>query len=287
MRTGLERLLLGFFVLARTAFVLQGGSFALACVTAIVFANQDAAAWLWDLLIATATLSATFLIAGLLLSAARHWHARSATPGNEPAWPWAVALGFSLIAVAGLSAIAAAPLPPLWNEIAERVRAVGVWEDLTHPGPFSGLVALPVLLALSVPALVTGAVAFSIAFPMALLALLPARRPLFPTLLTMGTVCQAALVVGGALSAYFLGAFATEAIARLNASGDAEVIRIAGDLRRAVDVITTAAIALVAPLLVMAGWLAFLQPSGGAAAAFAGPGSSRSAGPSGPASRAI
>lgn len=287
MRTGLEHLLLGFFVLARTAFVLQGGSFALACVTAIPFANQGAAAWLWDLLIATATLSATFFTAGLLLSAARHWHARSATRGNEPAWPWAAALGFSLIAVSVLSAIAAAPLPPLWNEIAERVRGAGVWEDLTHPGPYSGLVAVPVLLALSVPALVTGAVAFSIAYPLALLALLPARRPLFPTLLTMGTVCQAALVLGGALSAYFLESFATEAIAMMNASSDAEVIRIAGDLRGATGVITTAAIALVAPLLVMAGWLAFLQPTGGAAAAFSSPGSRRRAGPSGPASPAI
>jgi putative effector of murein hydrolase LrgA (UPF0299 family) len=265
----LERLLLGLFVVTRVAFVCQGGAFALASIATVPFVDQDAADWLWDLLVAGASLSATFFIAGLLLSAARHWHGQTATTRVEPAWPWTVALGVSLAAVAGLAAIAAGPLPPLWAEIVQRLQAAGAWEDWVRPDA-SGLVLLPVLLALFVPALVTAAAVFSIAFPGALLVLLPARRPLFPTLLTMGTVSQAALVVSGALVAHFLGTFATEAIATMNASGDEEVIRIARDLEGAVRAIATTATALVAPLVVMAGWLVFLRPSSGAAAAFAG-----------------
>ena len=96
------------------------------------------------------------------------------------------------------------------------------------PDPYGGIVLLPILLALLVPMLLTAAAAFSIAFPLALLPLLAARSRLFPTLLAMGVICQVALVLTGWIAADVFARLATQALAAMTESGDAEVLRIGG-----------------------------------------------------------
>lgn len=195
--------------------------------------------------------------------AARRVRVTHTSSGGEPARPWPLLLGLSLLALPAVAAIAASGLLPLWSTIAAKLGATGFWDGATSPGQYDGLVMLPILLALFIPVLVTTAAFFSVGFPLTLLPLLAARSRLFPTLLAMGAICQAALVLTGWI--------ATDAFARLAAmaaSGDAEVLRVADELNRATGILTRTAIALVAPLLGMLAWLVFLRPSGAAAAFF-------------------
>ena len=128
---------------------------------------------------------------------------------------------------------------------------------------------LPIVLALFVPALVSVAALVAMTCPLALLLLMPARRPLFPTLLVMVSLCQAGLVVAGWLSADMLGRLAEQALIAMDASGDAEVLRLSVDVRVTTEIISSAATALVAPTLVVLAWAAFLRPTGSAAPHFA------------------
>jgi hypothetical protein len=84
----------------------------------------------------------------------------------------------------------------------------------------------------------------------------------------MGAVCQAALVLCGWLAGDMFARLAEQAIAAMAAANDAEVLLVADELRRATGVLSSTASALVIPMLGMLAWLAFLRPSGAAAAFF-------------------
>ena len=219
-------------------------------------------------MISALLLSATFFVAGLLLIAVRRWRVPHTSGGHEPAWAWPALLGLSLLALPALAASAASGLLPLWSKIAAQLDAIGFWDGVTRPGPYAGLVMLPILLALFVPALVTAAAFCEVAVPLALLPLLPTRSRLFPTLLALGAICQAALVLAGWLAADAFARLAEQAIAAMAAAEDAEVLQVADSLHRATGVLTSTATALVAPLLGILAWVAFLRPSGAAAAFF-------------------
>ncbi len=128
---------------------------------------------------------------------------------------------------------------------------------------------IPIFLALFVPLLLTAAAMFSVVFPLALFPLLTARSRLFPTLLVMGVICQVALVLTGWIAADAFARLATQALAAMAASGDAEVLRVGGELDWATGILTRTALALVAPTLGLLAWSVFLRPSGAAAAYFA------------------
>ena len=266
--TGVERLLLLWFWMARALFILQGLAFACASVTTFAVAGAEAPTWLRGAMVSGLLISGTFSLAGLLLIAARRWRVKHAA-GSEPAWPWALLLGLSLLLLPVVAALAASGLPPLWSRIAAQLTAVGFWDALTRPDPYGGIVLLPIFLALFVPLVLTAAAAFAVAFPLALLPLLAARRRMFPTLLAMGVICQVALVLAGWIAADVFARLATQALAAMTGSGDAEVLRVAGDLERETGILTRTALALVAPTLGMLAWLAFLRPSGTAAGYFA------------------
>ena len=268
VRASLERMLLLGFGAAQSIFLFQGVAFGCAWLAARAAAPAEAPAWLRDAMLSALLLSATFFVAGLLLVAARRWRVPQASGGSEPAWPWPGLLGLSLLALSALAINAASGLPPLWSEIAAQLEAVGFWDGLKRNDPFGGIVLLPILLALLVPALVTAAAFSQVTLPPALLALLPTRSRLFPTLLAMGAICQAALVLGGWLAADSFSRLAEHAITAMAAADDAEVLRVSEQLQRATGVLTSTASALVAPLLGMLAWLAFLRPSGAAAAFF-------------------
>jgi methionine-rich copper-binding protein CopC len=84
----------------------------------------------------------------------------------------------------------------------------------------------------------------------------------------MGAVCQAALVLCGWLASDTFARLAEQAVASMAAADDAEVLLVADELRRATGVLSSTASALVVPMLGMLAWLAFLRPSGAAAAFF-------------------
>ena len=268
IRTGVERLLLLFFWTARALFILQGLAFACASVTTFAVAGAEAPAWFRGALVSGLLISGTFFVAGFLLITARRWRVTHAA-GSEPAWPWPPLLGLSLLLLPVVAALAASGLQPLWTKIAAQLRAVGFWDAVTRPDPYGGIVLLPIFLALFVPLVLTAAAAFSVMFPLALLPSLAARSRLFPTLLAMGVIFQVALVLTGWIAADVFSRVATHALAAMAESGDAEVLRVAGELDWATGILTRTAVALVAPTLAMIAWLAFLRPSGAAAGYFA------------------
>ena len=268
-RTGLERLLLLLFGALRNVFLVQGVALAVAWMATCAAAPAEPPAWLRAASLSALLLSLTFFVAGLLLVAARSWRVpHVACEPHAAGWPWPAVLGLSLLVLPAVAAGAGSGLPSLWCEIGVRLDAIGFWDSLSRPDPFGGIVLLPLLLALLVPALVSAAAAFSIAVPLLLLLLLPARSRLFPTLLALAVVCQGALVLGGWLAADGLARLAEQASGAMNVAGDAEVTQVAQQLQRWTGVLTAAAGALVPPLLGMLAWLAFLRPTGPAAAWF-------------------
>lgn len=269
LRAGIERLLLLLFGMAQRAFLLQGVAATCAWTAAIALAPADPPAWLRRAMTSTLLLSGAFLVAGLLLIAVRRWRVPDANARIEAAWPWPTLLAISLLASAILAGLAGSGLPPLWSAIANRLDAVGFWDEWARGGANSGLVMLPLMASLVVPVLVTASALFAMALPVGLLPLLAGRSRLFPTLLAMGAVCQVALVGTGWLSTRALSQLAEQALAAMAASGDAEVLAVASDLEHAIGALIRTATALAAPTVGLLAWLAYLRPTGPAAAYFA------------------
>jgi methionine-rich copper-binding protein CopC len=265
-RAGLERVLLLLFGAVQSLFLFQALAFGAAGWAARAAAPPETPAWLRDAMLSALLLSGTFLAAGLFLIPLRRWRLPPASGHGEPgAWP--ALLGISLLALPALAAHGASGLVPLWREIGVWLGGVGFWDGLSRPDA-SGLVMLPILLALCVPALVTAAAVFSVACPIALLPLLPTRSRLFPALLASGAVCQAALLLGGWLAADAFARLAGQGIAAMAGAEDAEVTAVADGLRWAAGVLTSTSTALFVPLFGVLGWLGFLRVSGAAAAFF-------------------
>jgi hypothetical protein len=269
LHDGVERLLLMFLAAVRILCLLQGLAFATAAAAAVAAAPAESPPWIRAVGIIAAMISATFFITGVLLMTARRWPLSPASQPREPRWAWRAALGVSLVSAALLAALAASNLPELWAMIGRHLSAIDFFASVLTPDPYGGIMVLPILLALFVPALVTAAAIMAVAFPLALVVLMPARRPLFPTLLVMSSLCQAGLVLAGWLSADMLVRLAEQALIAMAASGDAEVLRLSVDLQVATEGVATAAAALAAPTLVLLAWAAFLRPTGSAAPHFA------------------
>ena len=266
---GAERLLLLLLAAVRVLCLLQGLAFATASAAALAAAPPESPPWLRAVGLAAAMVSTTFVVTGVLLVVARRWRVPAAGEAPEPLWPWRVALAVSLLGVALLAALGASNLPALWVTIGAQLNAIDFWSGAARSDPYGGIVLLPIMLALLVPALVSTAAVFAIAYPLALLLLMPARRPLFPTLLVMGGVCQAGLVLAGWLSAAMLRRLAEQATLAMDASGEPEVLRVSTDLRVATEVLSAAATALAVPTLIILAWALFLRPTGSAATHFA------------------
>ena len=269
LHAGVERLLLTLLAAVRVLCLMQGLAFATASVAVLAAASAASPPWLRAVGLTAAMASATFVVTGVLLVMARRWPAAPSRQTTVPLWPWLAALGVSLAGVALLAALAASDLPSLWLMIGTQLKAIDFWSGVSRSDPYGGIVLLPIMLALFVPALVSVAAVFAVAYPLALLLLMPARRPLFPALLLMGALCQAGLVLSSWLSASMLARLAGQGVIAMEASGDAEVLRLSGDLRVATDVIASTATALAIPTLIVLAWAAFLRPAGGAASHFA------------------
>ena len=73
VRLVVEHLLLGAFVAARAAFVLQALAFGAAAAAAWIATTGDRPGWLIQAEISAGALSAVLFITGLLLPTARRW----------------------------------------------------------------------------------------------------------------------------------------------------------------------------------------------------------------------
>lgn len=269
LRAGVERLLLLVLWAARSVFLLQGVAFGLASVTAFAVASTEMPAWLRATFVSSAMISGTFFVAGFLLTVERRWRVTRSGGNRKPTWPWPLPLGLSLLLLPAAAVIAASDLPALWSTIGTQLEAMGFWGGLTKPDN-SGMVMLPLFLALFVPALVSAAALYSVAFPLAMLSLLVTRSPLFPTLLAMGATCQATLVLNSWLASGALVRVVSALAAAMADGGDAEVLRVSGELEREAGILFRTALSLAVPTLGVLAWFAFLRPSNGAAAYFAG-----------------
>ncbi len=257
IQIALEHVLLAAFFMARLVLLLQALAFGTAAAATLVAASGAWPDWLVAPVLSAAAVSATCFVAGLLLPIARRWEE---APGDEPGGVWPAPFGLTLVLLAGLSSYASSRLPALWQELVTRLNGVIVWEDLSRPAPNAGIVLLPMLIGLLIPVLVTLAALASILLPMALLVLLPNRRPRFMALLAMSVVCQTALVIASWLAAHALSELAVTVVTLMRDSGDAEVMQLADQLVRVSQIIEGTASALIVPALGMAAWLIALRP---------------------------
>jgi methionine-rich copper-binding protein CopC len=159
-------------------------------------------------------------------------------------------------------------LPALWREIGTQLTAIGFWEGLNRPSQFGGIVILPILIALMIPALVTAAAMFSFLFAIVLLARLPFRPIMFPTIASMGAIVQTALVVTGWLATAVLRELSQAAVVDMSNAPDLEVRQLADQLTSAVATLMMSTTLLVVPTVVLVAWSVFLRPSGRAAGLF-------------------
>jgi hypothetical protein len=258
LRASVERPLLVLLGIARSALLAQGLAFGVAALAVPWAGTDDAPAWLASTLRSCLMIGAASFAAGIAMSLAPRLPLPRSDGAAAPAWPWPPLLGLALVALPALAYAGAADLAPLWRETQKALDAIGFWEALARPDPFGGIVLLPILAALYVPALETGAAIFLCTVPPALLLLLVARSRLFPRLFAMLVACQAGLVIASLLGADAFSRFVAEASGAMSGAPDLEVQRAAADLGRARDALGSTALALVAPLIGYAAWLAVL-----------------------------
>jgi hypothetical protein len=263
-----DRLLLGLFGVARRLFLLQGLAFGCAAAASLAVVGTPVPPWAVRALALGTLTSGTFVVAALLLSRMRSSASRQPTTPDSGHATWPTALGASLVLIAALTLAASAGLPALWREIGTQLTAIGFWEGLNRPSQFGGIVILPILIALMIPALVTAAAMFSFLFAIVLLARLPFRPIMFPTIASMGAIVQTALVVTGWLATAVLRELAQAAVVEMSNAPDLEVRQVADQLTSAVATLMMSATLLVVPTAVLVAWSVFLRPSGRAAGLF-------------------
>jgi len=263
-----DRLVLWLFGLARNLFLLQTLAFGSGALASTAWSSATASPWARRGLVFGAVLSGTFAAASLVLWWMRSWRPQPDTSSDSGAPLWPVALGLSLLLIVGLTLIASAGLPALWRDIDAQLTAIGFREGVTTSSQFGGIVLLPILMALCVPALVTATALFSGLFPILLLARLPFRPLMFPTITSMGAVVQTALAVSSWLASAAMRELSQVAVEAMSGAPDQEVVQLAGELTAAVAVLMSTATMLLWPTAALVAWSLLLRPSGPAARQF-------------------
>ena len=271
-----DRLLLWLFGAARNLFILQGLAFGCASAATFAWTRSSMSPRMARSLVVAALMSGVFVAAGVLLSWMRSWMPTRDRWSDPAESVWPTRLAGSLVLIAALTVGASVGLPGLWRQIVAQLSAIEFWEGLTTPSQFGGIIMLPILLSLCVPLLVTIAALFSLAFPLVLLARLRSRPLMFPRLMSMGAVCQSALVATGWLATRLMRELSQVAATTMAKAPDEDVRQLADQLTAAVGTLTTTATTLVVPAAALVGWAVFLRPSSNPAGQFgreAAPGS--------------
>jgi hypothetical protein len=279
VRIAFEHLFLLLFRVVRSACFAQGLAIGTAALAATLLPHRpERAPWLEDAVRTGALIAAIFFATGLLLPLARFL---APTPigvekaerapgmdGGAGGWGWLLLLGLSLAVVPLVAFEASSDLVALWREILDLLDRAGFWRELQRANGFSGIVLMPVLAALCVPALEAVAAFFLIALPPGLLVLFATRSRRFPEIFARTATVQAALVLASLLAADLFSRLVAQATPSMIASGDTEVRLIAEELHRAQGVLTSTARAFLGPLLGTLGWLPLLFRSRRAGAIF-------------------
>jgi hypothetical protein len=252
-----ERLLHALFTLVRVACLMQGLAL-LATLGAVPGVRGDGTEWLRtaiDGLIFTGVIMVALGIALVL--------ARRIEPGrgDEPSargklWPAALAATLVLMPLATLPP--AGELVLLWNHISALLEQAGFRDELARGGSGSGLVMLPILLALLVPILETITAFFLVVAPLLLLVSLARRSAYFPRLFVMLVATQTGLAVCSFAAAATLSALVLQVMSSMQASGEAEVLRAAELAAQLLGLIDRAARGFVLPVVGHFLWLPFL-----------------------------
>jgi hypothetical protein len=264
-----ERLLLFVFSLVRTACFMVGLSL-LAALLGAPAMGTGGPTWLIAMIDGAIGLGVVLTATGAALQAALRFQLRPEPADAPHRGVWPSALGFSMGLLALWALVRCADLFLLWNLAAGLLDQAGFDDVLASGGQGSGLVVLPILVALLVPSLQTLAAVFLVAVPIALVPLLAARSPRFPTLFTMLVATQAGLVAASLLASHTFGQIVTEAIAAMQASGDAGVVRAIEMATRLLDLVRSTAGGFVLPALGFLLWLPFLLFSAAPRRYFAG-----------------
>jgi hypothetical protein len=255
--TIVERLLFVLFSLVRTASFMVGLGL-LAALLGAPAMGTGGPSWLTAILDGAIRVGLVLTITGGALQAARRWEPAT-TPAAVPhRGSWPAALGFSIVFLALLALVRCADLFLLWNLAAGLLDQAGFQEELARGGQGSGLLMLPILFALLVPALQTLTASFLVAVPFAFLPLLVARSPRFPKLFTMLVVTQVGFVAASLLASHTFTQVVTEAIAAMQASNEAEVLRAAEIAANLLGLVRSTAYGIVLPVVGFVLWGIFL-----------------------------
>jgi hypothetical protein len=255
--TIVERLLFGLFSLVRAASFMVGVAL-LAALLGAPSMGTGGPDWLTAILDGAIRVGLAFTVTGGLLQAARRWEPAEAPTAAPHRGAWPAALGFSLVLLALLSLVRCGDLLLLWNLVAGLLDQAGFREELARGGQGSGLVMLPILFALLVPALQTLTAAFLVAIPVAFLPLLAARSPRFPSLFAMLVATQVGFAASSLLASQTLGQVVAEAMSAMEASGDAEVLRANEIAAQLLGLVRSTALGFLLPVLGYALWGLFL-----------------------------
>lgn len=257
MTTIAERLLFVLFALVRTASFMVG----LALLAALLGApamGTGGPSWLTAILDGAIRVGVVMTVTGGALQAARRWEPGAAPGPSAHRGSWPAALGFSIVLLALLALVRCADLFLLWNLAAGLLDQAGFQEELARGGQGSGLLMLPILFALLVPALQTLTAVFLVAVPLAFLPLLAARSPRFPKLFAMLVATQVGFVAASLLASHTFGQVVAEAIAAMQASNEPEVLRAAEVAASLLGLVRSAASGFVLPVVGFVLWGIFL-----------------------------
>ena len=261
LRILLERSLLLLFSLARVALLTQGLSMLAAVLAASALVPAESPPWLQHAMWSSRLVSASLLVAGVVLMACRRLGLPRTANAGRSDWFWPALLALSLASLAALAWARASDLLSLWQQISRSLEEIGFWEAAGKSDPFGGIVLLPIMAALLVPALETAAAFALIALPPAMVVLLATRSRLFPRIFAMMVVCQLGFVIAGILAADAFSTLSTEFLAAMATQPDAEMERVGSLLTHGRDVLVSTSMAFVAPALGSLAWLPFLLRS--------------------------
>lgn len=252
-----ERLLHALFTLVRIACLAQGLAL-LATLGAVPGLRGDGVEWLRTAIDGLILVGVIMVALGIALVLARRIEPGSGEENSARGKRWPAALAATLVLMPLAALPPAGELALLWNHISALLEQVGFREELARGGSGSGLVMLPILLALLVPILETVTAFFLVVAPLLLLVSLARRSAYFPKLFVMLVATQTGLALGSFAAGATLSALVTQVMASMQASGDAEVLRAAEFAALLLGLLDRAARGFVLPVLGHFLWLPFL-----------------------------
>jgi hypothetical protein len=242
----------------RTLLFVQGIALSTALLATPLIGGEGVFPWVATLWRAAVQVGLTLFGTGALMTIAERTVPLSASRGEEPATFRPALFALGVLFLAALSYLRSEPLVALWGEIAEHLRRAGFWAEIERGGTGSGLVMLPIMVALLIPILETATAIFLVVLPPLTIVLVILRSTMLARLFAMLVACQLGLVAAGLLASGAFSSVSSEALAAMRESGDAGTLEVGNALTRADSVLAGTAWAFVLPAVGYLVWGAFL-----------------------------